>query len=199
MTRLLDCGPGAVLAEYESTRVAGEVALRLGALEGSGITDVVAGARTVLVLFDHRPAELATLMEPVAAGSEPPPGPPVTIPVRYDGADLAAVAAATSSTADAVVALHSSAVYTAAFCGFAPGFSYLVGLPEALWLPRRDTPRASVPAGSVAIADVYTGVYPTASPGGWHLLGHTDVTMFDARRRPPTLLPPGTRVRFMPA
>jgi len=84
-----------------------------------------------------------------------------------------------------------------AFCGFTPGWAYLAGLPEELAVPRLDTPRAKVPAGSVGLADRYAGIYPTASPGGWRLIGHTDVTLFQPDRTPPALLVPGTRVRLV--
>jgi KipI family sensor histidine kinase inhibitor len=84
-----------------------------------------------------------------------------------------------------------------AFCGFAPGFAYLAGLPDELAVPRLDTPRTKVEAGSVGLADRYAGIYPTPSPGGWRLVGHTDVTLFDHTRTPPALLSPGTRVRFV--
>jgi KipI family sensor histidine kinase inhibitor len=124
--------------------------------------------------------------------------PELVIPVRYDGPDLAAVAGAAGLSAGQVVALHSGAVYEVAFCGFAPGFGYLTGLPEPLHMPRRATPRTTVPAGSVAIAAGYAAVYPGASPGGWHLLGATDLILFDPVRDPPALLAPGTRVRFDP-
>ena len=120
----------------------------------------------------------------------------VRIPVVYDGPDLAEVADATGLTTREVVGLHTAATYRVDFCGFAPGFGYLSGLPEALHRPRRQTPRTRVPAGAVAIASHYSAVYPTASPGGWHLLGSTDVSMFDPARTPPALLAPGTRVRF---
>ena len=93
---------------------------------------------------------------------------------------------------------HSDATYRAAFCGFAPGFAYLTGLDPALQLPRRATPRTRVPAGSVAIAAGYSAVYPTTSPGGWHLVGHTDAVLFDADRDPPALIAPGTTVHFVP-
>jgi KipI family sensor histidine kinase inhibitor len=84
-----------------------------------------------------------------------------------------------------------------AFCGFSPGWAYLKGLPEELAIPRLETPRARVPAGSVALADTYAGIYPTASPGGWRIVGRTGVQLFDAERDPPALLSPGTRVRFV--
>lgn len=93
---------------------------------------------------------------------------------------------------------HAAGTYRAAFCGFAPGFAYLTGLDPSLHLPRRDTPRTRVPAGSIAIAAEYTAVYPSASPGGWHLIGRTDATLFDPQRQPPALIVPGTAVHFVP-
>lgn len=124
-----------------------------------------------------------------------------TIPVRYGGADLASAAAALGVSSEAVVAMHCGADYIVAFIGFAPGFPYLVcEEPSALLdLPRRATPRTEVPAGSVAVAAGYCGIYPRSSPGGWNLLGRTDAVMFDAQREPPALLEPGLRVRFEPA
>ncbi|GFJ90481.1 hypothetical protein Prum_041230 [Phytohabitans rumicis] len=86
-----------------------------------------------------------------------------------------------------------------AFCGFAPGFAYLAGLPASWAVPRLASPRPRVPAGSVGLAGEYAGIYPTASPGGWRLVGRTDAVLFDVRRDPPALLAPGTRVRLVPA
>jgi KipI family sensor histidine kinase inhibitor len=122
----------------------------------------------------------------------------IIVPTAYDGADLAELAATCGLTPEEVIALHSGATYTVAFCGFVPGFSYLVGLPAALHLPRRVTPRTRVPAGSVAIAAEFTAIYPRESPGGWHLLGATDLVLWDDGREPAATLPPGTRVRFQP-
>jgi KipI family sensor histidine kinase inhibitor len=130
---------------------------------------------------------------------EPDTAATVTVPVRYDGADLAEVAEMRNLTPEQVVALHCEPVYTVAFCGFAPGFAYLVGSPAALHVPRRTSPRTEVPAGSVALAGEFTGIYPTASPGGWQLIGITDLPLFDIDRDPPSLLAPGTRVRFVEA
>jgi len=121
----------------------------------------------------------------------------VEIPVRYDGADLDEVARACGMSVDRVVDLHSSTTYTVEFCGFAPGFAYLHGLPEQLHLPRRASPRARVPAGSVAIAATYSAIYPGESPGGWHLIGTTSLQVWDTGRTPPALLQPGTTVRFV--
>lgn len=166
-----------------------------------GVVDVVPAARTVLVHWSDAVLAAAIVARlvtigPVAVTDEVQR---VTIPVRYDGPDLGHVARATGLTVDDVVALHSGADYEVAFCGFAPGFGYVGGLPERLHLPRRSTPRPAVPAGSVAIAAQYTAVYPARSPGGWHLIGTTDVVMFDVDRDPPALLAPGTRVGFEPA
>jgi KipI family sensor histidine kinase inhibitor len=120
----------------------------------------------------------------------------ITIPTRYDGPDLDAVAERTGLTRDEVIRRHTAREYQVYLLGFAPGWAYLGELDPALQLPRRDAPRVRVPAGSVAIAGAQTGVYPIATPGGWHLLGTTDVAMFDRGRDPPSLLRPGDRVRF---
>ena len=124
----------------------------------------------------------------------------VGVPVSYDGADLEAVATTLGMSAEAVVALHAAADYTVAFMGFAPGFPYLIAPDRMplLDLPRLETPRTAVPAGSVAVAAGYCGIYPRSSPGGWNLLGRTGLVLFDPERDPPALLGPGTRVRFEP-
>lgn len=119
------------------------------------------------------------------------------IPVCYDGVDLHTVAHLTGLSVDRVIALHSSAVYTVEFCGFSPGFSYLRGLPHELQIARRSSPRTRVPPGSVAIAALYSAVYPSESPGGWHLIGTTSARMWDTERNPPALLQPGATVRFV--
>lgn len=121
----------------------------------------------------------------------------VEIPVHYDGEDLDEVAALTGMSRSAVIELHTSTLFTAAFAGFAPGFMYCTGLPTQLQLPRRTNPRVSVPSGSVAIADIYSAVYPLSSPGGWHLIGRTDVEMFDINRDPASFLQPGDSVKYV--
>lgn len=126
------------------------------------------------------------------------PGRLVEIPVTYDGPDLAGVAAALHLSEREVTALHAGVTYDVTFLGFLPGFAYLGGLPGALRLPRRAAPRPRVEAGSVAIGGPWTGVYPLASPGGWHLLGRTDAALFDPHAPEPTLLRAGDRVRFVP-
>lgn len=194
--RLLPCGPGAVLAEYESLGEVLSVHEALRTADLAGVDEIVPAARTVLVEFhDVDRVALERLLVPTDLVPSVH-GPLVEIEVVYDGEDLDEVAAATGLSAVEVVRLHSETEYSAAFLGFTPGWAYLVGLPIALHLPRRSTPRTAVPAGSVAIANEFTGVYPTASPGGWHLIGHTSATMFDVERPKPALVAAGDRVRF---
>ncbi|WP_377272575.1 allophanate hydrolase subunit 1 [Peterkaempfera sp. SMS 1(5)a] len=161
--------------------------------------EIVPAAGTVLLDGLTDPAALAAELPgwrvpPVAAGE----GPLVQVPVVYDGADLAAVAELWGVTEAEAVRLHCEPEYRVAFCGFAPGFGYLTGLPQRLAVPRLATPRTRVPAGSVAVAGPYTGVYPQPSPGGWRLLGRTGLTLWDPARQPAALLAPGVRVRFLP-
>lgn len=176
----------------------------LAAAAGIPLEEVVPGAATVLVVAAEAAALtrlLSSLAQPADNGpaQHTPERDPIEIHVRYDGPDLAAVAAATGFEIADVIRLHSAVTYRAAFTGFAPGFAYLTGLDPGLRLPRRPTPRPSVPTGSVAIADIYTAVYPRASPGGWSLIGTTDAVIFDPGRESPALLTPGTQVRFLPA
>jgi KipI family sensor histidine kinase inhibitor len=169
---------------------------------GVRVTDVVPGACTVL--FDGV-ADLAALEEslpgwPVGTAERHSGGGPVVeVPTRYDGPDLDDVARAWEMTRDEVVRTHTTTSFVVAFCGFAPGFPYCTGLPEHLSVARLDAPRARVPAGSVGVAGAFTGIYPSASPGGWRLLGRTDLRLWDEQRDPPATLPPGTRVRFVAA
>jgi KipI family sensor histidine kinase inhibitor len=123
------------------------------------------------------------------------------VPVRYggeDGPDLAVVAAMLGLEEAEIVSLHASVTYEVLLLGFVPGFAYLGMLPGRLEVPRRKTPRTHVPSGSVAIAGRQTAVYPAATPGGWHLIGRTDVALWDAANDPPALLRPGQRVAFRP-
>ncbi|MFJ8578903.1 allophanate hydrolase subunit 1 [Micromonospora sp. NPDC093277] len=123
----------------------------------------------------------------------------VHVPTVYDGEDLPGVAAHWGVDVPAVVRRLRRTEFRVAFCGFAPGFAYLTGLPAKLAVPRLATPRTRVPAGSVALAGPYAGIYPTASPGGWLLVGRTDLVLFDVHADPPARLTPGTRVRLVPA
>ncbi len=193
--RVLPYGPTAALIE---TTGHDPVAVAAVLLDTDRFIEVVPAERSVLVRL--RPGTTLEDVEGIAAAvpDELPTviGRDVEIPTRYDGADLDLVAEATGLTVDEVIALHSGTVYRAAFAGFAPGYVYCTGLDPRLHLPRRPTPRTTVPAGSVAIADVYTAVYPQASPGGWHLLGTTHLELFALSRPEPTLIRPGDRVHF---
>ena len=162
------------------------------------VADVVPAACTVL--FDGVPDPDRLVADVATWSSEgiTDTGRLVEVPTTYDGADLDDVARLWRMSSDEVVDLHSSTEHVVAFCGFAPGFPYCTGLPESLSVPRLDTPRSRVPAGSVGVAGSFTGVYPTASPGGWRLIGRTKLGLWDADRDPPATLPPGTRVRFVP-
>ncbi|MEU8013496.1 5-oxoprolinase subunit B family protein [Micromonospora parva] len=123
----------------------------------------------------------------------------VVVPVSFDGPDLPAVADHWGVDVSAVRHRITSTRFRVAFCGFAPGFPYLTGLPAELALPRLATPRPRVPAGSVALAGPYAGIYPGASPGGWQLVGRTDLVLFDVAADPPARLNPGTTVRMVAA
>jgi KipI family sensor histidine kinase inhibitor len=179
----------------EVLRLAAE--LRRRALPG--IVEIVPAARTVLLVGEQLDAVAAQLpqwsLPPLAAATQPP----VQIPVTYDGPDLEEVCGQKGLSPEDLVELHTGAILTVAFCGFAPGFAYLTGLPVQLHVPRRATPRARVEAGAVGLAGEFTGVYPRASPGGWQIIGHTDATLWDEARDPPSLLAPGARVRFVRA
>jgi KipI family sensor histidine kinase inhibitor len=162
-----------------------------------GVEEVVPAARTLLVRHASG-FDLGGLsrVRPAAVAAGPEPAAIVTLPVRYDGADLPLIADTAACSVEEVIGRHTAVTYVVAFCGFAPGFAYLRGLDPALQQSRLASPRTSVPAGSVGVAGEFTGVYPRASPGGWRLLGHTGVPLWDLERDPPALLAPGTRVRF---
>lgn len=180
----------------------------LAQAELAGVTDVVPAYAAVTVHYDpdmigyddirRRVMHLLENSDDIGGGIAPPEGRLHRIPVRYDGADLAEVANRTGMPAHDVVSLHSGMEYRVFVTGFVPGFAYLGLLDERLSLPRREAPRKRVTAGSVAIAERQTGVYPADTPGGWHLIGTTSEKMFDARRDPPALLRVGDIVRFEP-
>lgn len=167
-------------------------------------TDIVPGARTVLLDGVPDTAALATALTgwptPGQANAASPRAAPreISLPTVYQGEDLPTVARLWGVDVDEVARRHSAVRYRVAFCGFAPGFGYLTGLPEEWSVPRLATPRTRVPLGSVGLAGAYTGVYPVESPGGWLLIGHTDAVLFDVDADPPALLTPGTTVRFTP-
>ena len=187
-----------LLVELDDTRLA--LALYAEARRrGVEASDIVAAARTVLF---ESVADVTSLEASVAGWDLRPSatsGDLVEVPTTYDGDDLDDVAQLWEMTHDEVVATHTGTELVVAFCGFAPGFPYCTGLPAHLSVPRLDSPRARVPAGSVGLAGPFTGVYPSASPGGWRLIGRTDLSLWEPDRDPPAALVPGTRVRFVVA
>jgi KipI family sensor histidine kinase inhibitor len=168
-----------------------------------GVVSIVPSSRTLLVQVDPQVTSVAAVVSDLAGSGPPPDQPrgagPVEIPVTYDGEDLEEVGELTGLGARGVVEAHTDQVWTVGFVGFAPGFGYLVGEDRRLEVPRRAEPRSAVPVGAVGLADEYSGVYPRRSPGGWQLIGRTEVAMWDLARDPPALLAPGATVRFVEA
>jgi KipI family sensor histidine kinase inhibitor len=209
--RILPVGDRAVSVELGDTIDVG-LNGRVHALDASlareplpGIVETVPTYRALLVLYEPRGIPFGVLVtrlleRAATAGESPPPGRLVLVPTCYGGEagpDLKEVARECGLSEAAVVRLHASTDYTAFMLGFRPGFAYLGPLPEALARPRRATPRVSVAAGSVAIAGRQTGIYPSVSPGGWHLIGRTSLRLFDPAADAPALIAPGDRVRFV--
>ncbi|WP_229662644.1 5-oxoprolinase subunit B family protein [Nocardioides phosphati] len=185
---------GATAALVEVDDAAHALALSLWLRSRVAALDVVPAAATVLV-DGCSAADLHAVVGHWTGSADTPDGPLVEVPVVYDGPDLAGVAGLLGLTVDEVVAAHTETEHVVAFCGFAPGFGYLAGSP---WdVPRLASPRAWVEPGSVGLAASWTGVYPTASPGGWQLVGRTDVVLWDPSAPRPALFEPGTRVRFV--
>ncbi|MGW6062860.1 5-oxoprolinase subunit B family protein [Streptomyces sp. NPDC055189] len=199
-------GQHALLVEFADAEHAGAFHAELLRRRGAGVLppvrEIVPGARTVLLDGvtgrDALARQLGEWDVPLGAVAD---GDVVTIPVVYDGPDLAEVAGLWGVSEEDAAARHASYTYRVAFCGFAPGFGYLAGLPQELHVPRRATPRTRVPAGAVALAGGYSAVYPRATPGGWQLIGTMPDpgVLWDAERESAALLSPGTRVRFTPA
>lgn len=201
--RVLRCGEGGALVELASIEEVHGLLAELRDRPPAAAVEYVPAARTLLVRFD--PAR--TRFDPLADDLRGRPVRPraaaaaadVEIPVRYDGEDLDEVAERTGLEPQEVSKRHRAGRHAVAFCGFAPGFGYISGLDPRLHLPRRATPRTRVPAGSVAIADAFTGIYPRPSPGGWWIIGHTDRVLWDLDADPPAVLVPGSSVQFTDA
>ncbi|MCG7607914.1 MULTISPECIES: 5-oxoprolinase subunit B family protein [Mycobacterium] len=198
-----DYGDQALLLEFDSTADVLAWTATLTAAKLLGVLDIVPASRTILIkLADPRyqaptRQRLSKLrLQPGSAPVRPTGQPDVTIDVVYDGADLDDVAALTGLTPAQVIAAHTGTPWQVGFMGFAPGFAYLVGGDGRLHVPRRAEPRTSVPAGAVALAGEFSGIYPRQSPGGWQLIGRTDAVLFDVHRDEPALLTPGTWVQF---
>jgi KipI family sensor histidine kinase inhibitor len=207
-----DYGDQALLLEFESTAEVMAWADTLREAELLGVLDIVPASRTVLLKLAgpryqaptrQRLGKLRVSAEALAAASAPAGGrADIEIGVVYDGADVDEVARLTGLTSEQVVAAHTAAPWRVGFGGFAPGFAYLVGGPDAaerLNVPRQSEPRTKVPAGSVALAGEFSAIYPRESPGGWQLIGHMaddSVELWDIDRDPPALLRPGMWVQF---
>ena len=199
--RLLPSGTTALLAELDDLEQVQGLYDALVAAPPAGLVDLVPAARTVLVVIDPETTSLAALEQALRRTTPQPrrerAGERVEVPVTYDGDDLADAAALLDCAVPELVRRHTSAEWTVAFCGFAPGFGYLTSPDWTREVPRRPSPRTRVPPGSVALAGPYSGVYPRESPGGWQLVGRTTLSVFDLTRSPAALLRPGVRVRFV--
>ncbi|MQA11604.1 MAG: carboxyltransferase domain-containing protein [Pseudonocardiaceae bacterium] len=198
--RVLRCADSGVLIELDGLAAVQALHAALAADPPDGVTDLVPAARTLLLRLDPRRADIAEVERAVRA-TRPRSGQHrvnelVQVPVVYDGADLAEVARLTGLTEREVVAAHTTGEWTVAFGGFAPGFGYLVGGDDRLQVPRRGESRTAVPPGSVGLAGRFSGIYPRNSPGGWQLIGRTDLPIWRLDRDPPALLRPGVRVAF---
>lgn len=200
--RVLDYGDHALLLECESTAEVLAWAAAIRDADLLGVTDVVPASRTVMVKLDgarylpvtrQRIDKLRVVPEDETAA---PAEPDVVLDVVYDGADVNEVGRLTGLGAAGVVAAHTASPWRVAFGGFVPGFAYLVGGDPRLNVPRRDEPRTRVPAGSVALAGEFSGVYPRETPGGWQLIGRTDAALWDIARDDPALLSAGMTVQF---
>jgi inhibitor of KinA len=183
-----------------------DLASRIERAALAGVIEMVPTFRSLLVHYDPLVTSAAALIEQIGALLDQ--GPAVQtdsrqwrIPACYEGdlaPDLEEVAARSGHTTAQVIELHTATAYHVYMLGFLPGFPYMGDLPDSLHLPRLDTPRVRVPAGSVAIAMGLTAVYTYESPGGWHLIGRTPIPFFNLRRKPPALLRPGDTVKFAP-
>jgi len=199
--RLLDYGEHAVLLECADLGEA--LGLMPQITDGflPQLTQIVPGARTLLLELATplTPDQRQLLLELQPRDSPPDDQAPLGIEVYYDGDDLDEVARLTGLSPDAVVRTHTGQIWTVGFCGFAPGFAYLMGQNDQLRVPRRASPRTRVPAGAVGLADQWSGIYPRDGPGGWQLIGRTATSLWDLARTPPALLQPGQRVQFIAA
>ncbi|WP_022707117.1 urea amidolyase family protein [Paracoccus zeaxanthinifaciens] len=202
--RFLPIGPRMVLVELPDLDATLALFDALAADPVPGVAEIIPAARTLMIRTAPGTHADAALARRIARAAPRPGTAPalrdallIEIPVTYDGEDLDDVARHMDLTTSEVIAAHQAATWQTAFCGFAPGFAYMTCDDPRFDLPRRATPRTRIPAGSVALAGRFGGIYPQASPGGWQLIGRTELPMFDLTRDPPALLQPGTRVRFV--
>ena len=199
--RLMPAGDTALLVELDDLDEVLSLYAQLDEDLPEGVIDLVPAATTLLLTIDPRATDVERISRQVSGitvGShERATTGEVEIPVVYDGEDLVEVGRITGLGERGVIEAHTGSPWTVAFCGFAPGFGYMVGGDERLRVPRRDNPRTRVPAGSVAIAGEFASVYPRESPGGWQLIGRTNLEVWDIGREPPALIVPGTTVRYV--
>ena len=216
-SRIIDAGDSAIVCEIaagpastpgvdvdvNARAIAIAAAVRQRAV--AGVRDVVPTFRSVTVFFDPLGTDVsavsAALREEMIATPPVSPGTTIDVPVKYggdDGPDLAEVAAFANCSPETVITRHATTTYRVCMLGFLPGFAYMASVDDTIAAPRRDTPRMRVPAGSVGIAGLQTGIYPMESPGGWQIIGRTAANLFDPGRTPPALFSPGDRVRFVP-
>jgi KipI family sensor histidine kinase inhibitor len=209
--RLVPLGDSALLVEFEDRidRAINErciaLAEALTARRVAGVRDIVPAYRTVAVYFDPLRTDRAQLQRHLeqtlgaVAATAAAPRAVIRVPVCYgaaDGPDIGEVAGFARSSEEEVVALHTAPIYRVFMLGFSPGFAYMGSVDPRIAAPRRATPRTAVPAGSVGIAGPQTGIYPSATPGGWQLVGRTPLRVFDASRTPPSLFSAGDSVQF---
>ena len=195
--RFLPCADSGLLVELDDLATVQALHTALSEAPPEGVVDLVPAARTLLLQLDARAdarAVEAAVREVRPTSEVRTEGEQLRVPVVYDGEDLAEVARLTGRTEREVIEWHTGVVWTVSFGGFAPGFGYLTG--GGLEVPRRAESRTKVPAGAVGLAGEFSGIYPRESPGGWQLIGRTDLEIWRVDRDPPALLRPGVRVRF---
>jgi inhibitor of KinA len=211
MNKIYPLGDSAIVLEFgqeineEIHQYIRSVCLFLDEYSFEGFVEYVPAFTTITVFYDPLVSDYeltASLMQEMLdeiAETEQEEDAAVTveIPVLYGGPDLSFVAAHSGFTEEEVIALHTSVEYLVHMIGFAPGFPYLGGLNEKIAAPRKETPDNSVPAGSVGIGGIQTGIYPIETPGGWQIIGQTPLVLFDAEREQPSLLRAGNKVRFV--
>ncbi|WP_028921977.1 5-oxoprolinase subunit B family protein [Pseudonocardia acaciae] len=203
MFRVLRCGDTGLLLEFGDLALVRRMYAALAEAPPAGTIDLVPAATTLLVRYDPSrtdPSRLERELRSTTPNAELAPASAlVQVPVRYDGADLDAVAEHTGLTRSELIEAHTGREWTVAFGGFSPGFAYLADGDPRLAVPRRPESRTKVPPGAVGLAGGFSAIYPRASPGGWQLIGQTDLSVWEIHRDPPALLVPGTRVKFVKA
>ncbi|WP_226570818.1 5-oxoprolinase subunit PxpB [Mangrovibacter yixingensis] len=201
--RFLPCSLSSFLVELSTLDDTLALFSTLQATPLMGVEEIIPAARTLLVHFDPALTQATTLFTAIRQCEGQPQAAResrvISIPVHYTGEDLNEMAEYLGLSVESLIQRHTGALWQVAFCGFAPGFAYLVSREAGLHVPRRASPRTRIPAGSVGLAGEFSGIYPHASPGGWQLIGRTEETLFSLDRQPPALLQPGMQVQFIDA